>query len=863
MKLTRRELLATTTAAAIGAPAPSARVTTGRTFTKDALREVAFPLGGIGTGTVSLGGFGQFRDWEIFNRPNKGSILPFTFVTARFEGGGLPKPKIRVLERQPLPPFNQGEGYIRTTGLGLPRFREAVFTGSYPFADIRFHDPKLPVAVSLEAFNPMIPLDTAESSLPVAIFTYRFTSKAATPLNIALAFSLMNPIGFDGVGKLNQRSAAFFGKNRNTFRQESAIAGLHLTSSKYASDSIRHGSMAIATAGHDISYRAAWEHGGWWDDFQKWWDEFESKGRFPSQSAPESEEGKTEYTTLANHLTLAPGETKTVPFVLAWHFPLRQNHWSRNEPGSDEPLHNDYTNRWPSAWEPAAYALANLPKLQVDTRAYRDTLYASTLPAPVLDAVSSQSSILRTTTLMVLNGGHALGFEGCHDNSGCCPMNCTHVYNYEHSLAFLYPDLERSMRDIDFSWNMRPDGSMSFRTPIPFHQGGNDFRPAADGQMGTVMKVYREWLLGGSDVWLRKLWPEVKRALEYAWVQWDADLDGLMEGEQHNTYDIEFYGPNSMTGAFYLGALRAGAAMARHLGDHPAAARYLQLAEKGGAGLDRLLYNGEYYVQKVDESKPKAKNYQYGEGCLSDQVLGQWFAEVVGLGKLLPHAHVKSALAAIFKHNFCEDFSEFPNVQRIYAMNEEKGLLLCSWPRGKRPALPFPYSDEVWTGIEYQVASHLIYEGFLKEGLAIVEAVRGRYSGTARNPWDEFECGHHYARAMSSWSLLTALSGFACAAPKKEIKFDPKINPANFRSLFSAGTAWGAYSQQQTKGKLTAKIEVKGGTLDLESVRLPWTEKTAKSPSATIKLEKGEAILALNQPVQLKPGDHLTLTLTL
>ena len=870
MTLTRRELLTTataTTAAALSAAElpVTARPNPGRTFTKVALREIAFPLGGIGTGTVSLGGYGQLRDWEIFNRPAKGCLLPFTFVTARFAGPAFPKPKLRVLERQPLPPFNQGEGYIRSTGLGLPRFREAVFTGTYPIANLRLHDPKLPVTVSIEAFNPMLPLDPAESSLPVAIFNYRFTSRATARIDLALAFSLMNPVGFDGIGKLDHRRASCFGRNQNTFRQEGPLAGLVYTSNKYAPDTARHGSLALLTTGSDLSYRAAWEHGGWWDDFQKWWDEFQSTGRFSSQPAPESADGQTEYSTLANHLTLEPGETKTVPFVLAWHFPLRTNHWSGHDPGSAELLHNDYAARWANAWEPAAYALTNLPRLHTATREYRDTLYASTVPAPLIDAVSSQASILRTTTLMVLNGGHALGFEGVHDNSGCCPMNCTHVWNYEHALAFLYPSLERSMRDIDFSWNMRPDGAMSFRTPIPFKQGGNDFKPAADGQMGTVMKVYREWLLGGSDAWLRKLWPEVKRALEYAWLHWDADRDGLMEGEQHNTYDIEFYGPNSMTGAFYLGALRAGAALARHLGDTAAAEKYESLAAQGGQALDRHLFNGEYFVQKVDESKPAAARYQYGAGCLSDQVLGQWFAEVVGLGKLLPHNHVRTALQSIYKYNFIEDFSEFPNVQRIYAMNDEKGLLLCSWPKGKRPALPFPYSDEVWTGIEYQVASHLIYEGFVKEGLAIVAAVRNRYDGVSRNPWDEFECGHHYARAMSSWALLTAISGFATHAPNKEIKFNPRLNPENFKTLFSTGTAWGSYHQQQTKDKLTATLNVKGGELELKTIRLPWHAPTAKLHGglvASVGLENGEVSISLKSIIRLAVGGMLEVVVT-
>jgi non-lysosomal glucosylceramidase len=372
------------------------------------------------------------------------------------------------------------------------------------------------------------------------------------------------------------------------------------------------------------------------------------------------------------------------------------------------------------------------------------------------------------------------------------------------------------MREIDFLNNMRPDGSMSFRTPVPLQPGGNRIHPAADGQMGCVMKVYREWRLCGDDAWLRKLWPEVKRAIEYAWKTWDADSDGVMEGEQHNTYDIEFYGPNTMMGTLYLGALAAGATMARHLGDSEAASQYRALFEKGRERLDKLLWNGEYYIQKVDESQEKAKKYQYGEGCLSDQLLGQWFADVVGLGPLLPPEHIRAALGAIYKYNYRQTFDEFPNAQRLYALNDERGLLLCSWPRGKRPALPFVYSDEVWTGIEYQVAAHLCYEGLTKEGLAIVQAVRDRYDGARRNPWNEIECGHHYARAMSSWSLLTALSGYRYSAPDGEIRFRPAINAANFRCLFTTGSAWGTYGQWERDGAMRVELDVAEGELTLK-----------------------------------------------
>jgi len=168
---------------------------------------------------------------------------------------------------------------------------------------------------------------------------------------------------------------------------------------------------------------------------------------------------------------------------------------------------------------------------------------------------------------------------------------------------------------------------------------------------------------------------------------WDADRDGLMEGGQHNTYDIEFYGPNSMMGSFYLGALLAGSKLADAVGDKAAARTYLALYEKGRLAYDRLLWNGEYYIQKYDQVMEK--KYQYGEGCLSDQLLGQWLGMVAGLGRYLPADRLQSALRSIYRHNFLPDFRNFSNPQRTYALGDEKGLLLCSWPNGGRPPLPF------------------------------------------------------------------------------------------------------------------------------------------------------------------------------
>jgi non-lysosomal glucosylceramidase len=814
-----------------------------RTFTGEALSEIAFPLGGIGTGTVSLGGRGQFRDWEIFNRPGKGRTLPFSFAAlwARAEGE---KPRVRVVEGPLRPPFSASFGFSRSSAQGLPHFQGTRFTGAYPFARVDFEDDSLPVGVSLEAFNPFVPMDVADSSLPVAILHYRLRARGPRPVDLSLAFSLLNAVGYDGKAGLGGEEHDGFGGNLNTLREETVggrrLAGFDMTASKHWVESPRHGSMALATTHETTTSLPAWKGSEWFDSFQNWINEFSPEGRFHAAGAmAPTEDKRSACATLAPYLRLQPGQSTTVTFLIAWHFPLRENDWNREPEVKGQLLRNDYAGRFGSAWDVARHAAESLERLESRSRSFHDAFFSSTLPAAVLDAASSQASILRTNTCMLLEKEQFFAFEGCGDDGGCCPMNCAHVWNYEQALAFLFPSLERTMRETDLLQNLRPDGSMAFRTMLPLGRAVWAFRPAADGQMGALLKLYREWQMSGDDAFLRKLWPQAKRALEFAWTSWDADRDGVMEGEQHNTYDIEFYGPNAMMGTLYLGALKAATRMAEALGDAEAAKLYAAVFESGRRKLEEL-WNGEYYVQRIPppaeiKAGPPTLNepwhapavvegqvrYQYGDGCLSDQLLGEWFAAVAGLSPLLPPEHVKATLASIYRHNFRHDFLEHPNAQRIYALGDEKGLLLCSWPKGGRPALPFVYADEVWTGIEYQVAAHLIYAGHVDEGLAIVRGTRDRYDGRRRNPWNEVECGSHYARALSSWSLLLALSGFSWSAPERRLGFAPRVNAKDFRCFFTAGDGWGTYSQRVDKANaVEARVDVRHGTVSVRHLRL-------------------------------------------
>jgi uncharacterized protein (DUF608 family) len=794
-----------------------------RVFEGPALKEIAFPLGGIGTGTVSLGGRGDIRDWEIFNRPGKGVKLPFTFFALYFEEEGGRR-GVRVLEGPLTPPFTERDGYPRTEVPGLPRMEKARFFGEYPFARVEFEDGRVPLQVTMEAFNPMIPLNPEDSGIPAVLIRFRVKNLSSGRIRASVAGSLLNPIGFDGQGDLDSITNEKFGQNLNEIRKTAVLSGLAMSSKKVEPKAPGFGTMALSTPWKDLTYTSHWVRGDWWDDLQIFWDDFSDDGRLKdSEEASPSPDGRTDIGTLGLTVSLGPSEEVSLPFVLSWNIPNVLNYFDVVPKQRESLLRNHYAERFADAWAAAEYLVQNLERLEKDTRLFHDAFFASTLPSYVLDAVSSQASIIRTTTCFWLEGGRFFGFEGCNDRGGCCPLNCAHVWNYEQSLAFLYPSLERSMRETDFLNQVRPDGAMIFRTSLPLESGVFwDFRPAADGQMGRIISLYRDWQISGDDAFLRKLWPQAKKALEYAWTSWDTDRDGLMEGEQHNTYDIEFYGPNSMLSGFYLGALLAGSRMGEAVGDKAAAKVYRDAFEKGRRKYNELLWNGEYYVQRYDQVMEK--KYQYGEGCLSDQALGQWLAMVAGLGRFLPEDRLKATLGSIYRYNFLTDFRDFSNCQRTYALGDEKGLLLCSWPKGGRPPLPFVYSDEVWTGIEYQVASHLMYEGLLEEGLSIVKAVRDRYDGWRRNPWDEVECGHHYARAMSSWGILLALSGYSYSGPETRMGFAPQLYAEDFRTFWSAGSGWGRYFQKTEDDEhWKAGVAVLSGSVILQelSLRLP------------------------------------------
>ncbi|MDZ7722985.1 MAG: GH116 family glycosyl hydrolase [candidate division KSB1 bacterium] len=355
-------------------------------------------------------------------------------------------------------------------------------------------------------------------------------------------------------------------------------------------------------------------------------------------------------------------------------------------------------------------------------------------------------------------------------------------------------------------------------------------------------------------------------------VPWDPYKQGVLRGDQHNTYDCNFFGMNMMTSSLYLGALKACAEITEYLNEPETAREYQSLYENGRALCDSLLWNGEYYIQRVEvidgvTVPEKYRNpqdapggagikYQYGDGCLSDQLLGQYLAYITGLGMLTDSLNVRTALNSIYTYNFQETFTHFENVQRVYALNKESGLTICSWPKGNRPDIPFPYADEVWSGIEYQVAASLIYAGEVEKGLQLVDAVRGRYRGYNRDPFAEIESGRYYARSLSAWALLTALSGYQYDAVQSRLTFHPRLAARPFHCFWSCAGGWGS----MMLGSRNAVLSLQHGILDLRELQLPFSSIDAVAlngqPVEFHKTETGIQFASLS----LSAGDSLRMT---
>jgi uncharacterized protein (DUF608 family) len=801
----------------------------------DYLNHIAFPMGGIGAGMFCLEGTGALTKFSLRNRPDLGSEPKvFSAVSiqeqrriARVLEGPVPAWKLRPF--LPAPDGNYPGGCW-----GLPRFRQATFEAQFPFGTVRLKDAEVPLEVELTGWSPFSPGDADNSSLPVAGIEYRFLNRS--PASVDAVFSFNSP------NFLAERLSSKKDRIRST--ANGFILWGPGTEDKPWDDA----SLAVWVDDPKAKVNAAWMRGV--DSPQIVWRDVEAGASY--SRAPlldDSSPGASIFVPFS----VGPGETRTISLRFAWYAP-KSNLFKPTQSdmddidvvSCDEVKCSDvvgtyqpwYAGRFSSIEKLIDYWQGSYQPLRHAAEKFSWALYDTTLPPEAMEAVASNLSVLKSPTVLRQQDGRLWGWEGSRETQGSCYGSSTHVWNYAQSIAHLFPELERTLRETEFGPDQNEEGHQFCRAALPIRplevvHAGPD---AADGQLGGIIKFYRDWRISGDTAWLRRWWPKIRASLDYCIRTWDPEQRGVIEEPHINTYDVEFWGAEGMCTSLYIGALKAAALMGRSLGDN--VERYSALLSKSCRQMEEELFNGEYFLQKtawqnlrsqyprLDADSPTFPEflelarkdgppYQYGQGCLSDGALGVWLSFMCGVDEVIDSRKVESHLLAVHRYNFKKDLFEHANTRRPhFAFGDEAGLLTCTWPRGGRPVLAMIYSDEVWTGVEHQVASHLIALGRIDEGLEVVRACRRRYDGRVRNPFDELEAGHWYARSMSSYALLQAFSGARFDAVERILYLRPAIK-GDFRCFLSTATGFGTVGVKNGK----PFVEVVSGEIPYREIK--------------------------------------------
>ncbi|HUX94196.1 MAG TPA: GH116 family glycosyl hydrolase [Bacteroidales bacterium] len=796
-------------------------------YTGKYLDRVAFPIGGIGAGMFCMDGTGSLSHLSINNKPEMFNE-PYAFAALSVKG--YPN-AAKVLEAQ-VPEWkmfgmagsgNGGAG----RNYGYPRFKNGRFLPRFPFATLILEDKDIPMAVEVTGWSPFIPGDNDNSSLPAGAMEYKFTNTSTADLEAVFSWNSRNII--------SERTGRILGMKNGFILTGEAKEGTIPGTSGYA----------VSVNENNAVIDHCWFRGSWFDPAMILWKNIENSNMVSNAPVDNSAPGASIYVPVK----LKAGETKTIKVRFSWYMPdTKLSIGITAKPGQQAPVYKPwYASRFSSLSEATDYWNQNYDDLRHKSELFRDAFFSSTLPPEVLEAVAANLTIIKSPTVLRQDDGRLWAWEGCGDNSGCCHGTCTHVWNYAQAIPHLFPALERTLRETEFMVSQDERGHQTFRANMPISEPAHNFYAASDGQLGGIMKVYREWRISGNTEWMKSLYPMVKKSLDYCIETWDPGHKGYLEEPHHNTYDIEFWGPDGMCTSFYLGALTSFIEMSKAADS--SFEEYENLLKKGKSFMESDLYDGEYFIQKVvweglraqspvevaktslnigysDEAlelmEQEGPKYQYGKGCLSDGVLGMWMADVCGLREAVDNEKVKSHLVAIHKYNLRKVLYDHSNPQRpTYAAGKDGGLLLCTWPKEGKLSLPFVYSNEVWTGIEYQVASHLMLMGEVEKGLEIVRICRERYDGSVRNPFNEYECGNWYARAMSSYAMLEGLTGARYDAVDGTLYINSKIG--DFTSFISTETGFGNVGLKEGKpflkvvyGKIEpAKVIVSGSEKQL------------------------------------------------
>ncbi|MDR1156841.1 MAG: DUF2961 domain-containing protein [Oscillospiraceae bacterium] len=653
-------------------------------------------------------------------------------------------------------------------------FQGVTLRSEYPFETFYFSEEGFPVSAAVEMSSPMVPVNEQDSSLPVIMYNVTLKNETDTQQTVSLLSSLAN--GVSGTNRVN------------TVTQNDGGTFIKLTSDR-SDQSLYTGALGLWTnlTGGQVSYTAGAASVA----------ALMAQQEAGALSGAVSANQANPVAGLSAPVTLAPGESRVLTFNWTWYFPFVKGSdiWGNQ----NVEVGKRYAHYYDSYEAVLADASARRGALYADTKRYHDAMYDTTLPYYLIDAVTSNSAILRSRTVNVLKNGDPYGWEGSdqlHSIDGMGNGNCMHVYNYAQAAANLFPFLARRYKLLDFKTQQRADGLLNNRIGEVPNVAPSGEGPAVDGVLGAIEGAYREHLNAADFSFLDDIWPHVKKAMDAVVTLWDVNEDGLIQNAAgvNTTFDDPIGGINTFTGAQYLAALRACEKMALLKDDAVSAARYRDIYTKGGVNLSRETFTGEYFRQVGAND--------YADGVMSDQLLGQSHAFLEQLGYVLPKDQVKTALTSIFHYNFYYPVGDryrpsFDDALRILARPDDAALFNNTFPYGGAGTDPGRtlYLDETWPGFEYEVATAMLYTGLTEEAMAIVYAVRDRFDGEGYNAMSEREWGEYYTRSMASYGVLNAAIGLERDGPGRALGFKPNVTPAHIKGFFTYADGWGSFAQ--------------------------------------------------------------------
>jgi uncharacterized protein (DUF608 family) len=776
---------------------------------KGELDYIGMPVGGIMCGMVYLGGDGRLWLWDVFNKNQSGVVyknipwhekIQFNFDYVRpFDGANYVEP---VKEVRPL---DQGfsvkidfDGKSIEKKLEAAEWDEVSFEATYPVATVRFSDRSVPVSIVLKAYSPFIPLDENDSALPATILSYSIENKSGSSASITFKGWLENKAGL-----YSAVDAEYFRVNEAVKDQKFTGVTMRAQSHNWADESFWHapdfGNFCIASFNENTEVIAS--------------------GTPSKKHIDEKHVG-----TVANKVVLQPGSSSQLNYVISWYFPNLTFDKLKDEGG------RHYKKRFKDSTEVVRYIHDNFDSLSKQTLLWADTWYKeSTLPHWFLERTFLNTSILASTTCHWFESGRFYAWEGI----GSCPGTCNHVWQYAQAVGRIFPGLERDTRErVDLGIGFYDDGHIGFRAEY-------DTQPAVDGQAGRILDIYREHQMSADDAFLRRNWPKTKKAVEFLLKQ-DTNGDGMTDTQLENTLDAKWPGEIAWIVGLSVTAIKASQRMAEEMGDTQFASRCGDYVAKGKANMEKLLFNGEYFIHRPDPVKGRDGVIGSYNTCHIDQVYGQSWAFQVGLGRTIDREKTLSALKALWKYNFTTDVGPYlaeHHGGRPYALPGEGGMIMNTNPKneeapyGVKDAWQVTYFHECMSGFEHQVASHMMAEGMVEESLILTRTIHDRYHASKRNPFNEVECSDHYARAMASYGSFITACGFTYHGPKKEIGFAPKIGADNFKAAFTAAEGWGTYSQVKKGKSLECVIDVKWGKLAVKKINV---EKNGKASTVDL-----------------------------